>query len=169
MLRLARATLHTLSRSSRFISLRTIPASIVFLYQLASVLTTLSAVASSLSRFSTHFFAFPLSSDSPPSRPLSRPFAIPLQPSHVSFCFSDPLCHCLSSSSHECLSSTSLFTPCHLPPTIVLSPSIYHPFHALPLSLFLSLAISHQLTHTLRRRQAPVPCGWSCALGDAAR
>lgn len=39
------------------------------------------------------------------------------------------------------------------------SPSIYHPFHALPLSPFLSLAISHQLTHTLRRRQAPVPCG----------
>lgn len=39
------------------------------------------------------------------------------------------------------------------------SASVYHPFHALPLSPFLSLAISHQLTHTLRRRQAPVPCG----------
>ena len=36
---------------------------------------------------------------------------------------------------------------------------IHHPFHALLLSFFLSLAISHQLTYTLRRRQAPVPCG----------
>lgn len=121
-----------------------------------------SAVASSSSRFSTHFSAFPLPSDSPLSRPLSQPFVISLQPSHVHFCFSNPLCYCLSfsvSNPRECLSSTSLFAPCLPPPTNVSSPSIYHPFHAPALSLFLSLAVSHQLTHTLRRRQAPVPCG----------
>lgn len=82
----------------------------------------------------------------------------------IHFCFSDPLhCHCLSfsvSNRREYLSSTSLFAPC-LPPTnrrpLLLSITLSMP--RLFLSFSLPLAISHQLTHTLRRRQAPVPCG----------
>lgn len=98
----------------------------------AFVLPTLPSVTPSCSLFSTHFFAFPLSSDSPPSRPLSRPFVISLQPSRVRFCFTDPLCHCLSfsvSNPRERLFSTSLFAPCLLSPTTALSHSIHHPLH----------------------------------------
>lgn len=95
----ALTTLHALSCSrkvSRFISLQTIPTSIVFLYQLPLFYLRLPAATLSLSRFNTHFFAFPLSFDSLPSRPLSRPFVISLQPSRVRFCFTNPLCHYLS-------------------------------------------------------------------------
>lgn len=111
-----------LLEKSPFISLQMIPASIVFPLSAAFVLSTFPAVALSLSRFSTHFFVFPLSSDSPPSRPLSRPFIISLQPSRVRFCFTtlSPIVFLSPSQPLECLSSTSLFAPCLLSPTIVL-------------------------------------------------
>lgn len=72
----ARYAPHLVSlEKSRFILLPTIPASIVFLYQPPLFYQrSPTFVASSLSRFNTHFYAFPLLSNSPPSRPLSRPF-----------------------------------------------------------------------------------------------
>lgn len=84
-----------------------------------------------------------------PSLPLS--FFLRLKPSRGSL-FNVTLCAVSSFSNHR---SLSLF--------------IHHPFHALPLSPFLSLAISHQLTHTLRVVKRRFRADWSCALGDAAR
>lgn len=86
----------------------------IFLYQLPLSYAFRSSFVFIAFQY-THFSAFPLSSDSPPSRPLSQSFVISLQPSCVHFCLSDPLCHCLpffvSNPLGECLSSTSLFAP----------------------------------------------------------
>lgn len=118
-------------KSPRFISLQTTPAFIAFSLSAAFVLSTLTAVALSLSRFSTHFFAFPLSSNSPPSRPLSRPFVISLQPSYVRFCFTDPLYHCLSFSISNPRVSLFNVTLCTV--------SSFSNHHSLPLSTTLSM------------------------------
>lgn len=88
---------------------------------------------------------------------------ISLPPPRVRFCFTDPLCP-LSFSLRPPTSPRVSFQPHSLRRAFFLQPSFSHsispPFpHALPPSLFHPLAVSHQLTHTLRRRQAPVPCG----------
>lgn len=67
------------------------------------------------------------------SRPLSRPFVISLQPSCVRFCFTDPLCYCLSfsvSNLPECLSSTSLCAVSSFSNYPWFSPFIHYSFHA---------------------------------------
>lgn len=111
----------------------------------------------------------------PPSRPLSRPFVISLQPSRVRFCFTDPLLP-LSFFLRLKPPRVSHFNVTLCPPSSFsnqsFSPSIHHPLHAspLPLSLFLPLAPSPTNSRTpsavVKRR---FRADWSCALGDAAR
>jgi len=151
---------HERRENSCFISLQTIPAFIVFLCQLPlfyqrSPLSLCLCPAST--RTFSPFLFHPIHSRSSTfstfrhlasiiARPflLHRPslllsFFLRLKPPRVS------------------LFNVTLRRIFFLQPPLVLS---LHPLlFPLPLSLFLPLAVSHQLTHTLRRRQAPVPCG----------
>lgn len=162
-LRLARTTLHALSRSSGVLSsrFRRYPASIVFLYQppLFYQRSPLSlclypAMARTFSPFLFH-----------PILPRLVHF-LDLSSSRFNHRASVSASRTLSaivflspSQTPECLTSTSLFAPRLLSPTNRSLPLSITLSMLLPLSLFLPLAVSHQLTHTLRRRQAPVPCG----------
>lgn len=160
-LRLARTTLHASSRSRResprFISLQTIPASIVFPYQLPlfyqrSPLSLCLCPLCSARTFSPFLFH--------PTHPRLVHF-LDLSSSRSNHRASVSASRTLSAivflrlkpSPSVSLQRHSLRRVLFLQPPLVLS------LHPTTLSLFLPLAVSHQLTHTLRRRQAPVPCG----------
>lgn len=160
----AHYALHALSRSRGVLSsrFRRYPASIVFLYQppLFYQRSPLSlCLCPAMARTFSPFLFHPIHPrlvhflDLSSSR-FNHRASVSASRTLSAIVFLSP------SQTAECLTSTSLFAPRLLSPTNrSLPPSITLSMPPLPLSLFLPLAVSHQLTHTLRRRQAPVPCG----------
>lgn len=113
----------SLQKNPRFISLRTIPASISLplFYPTPSPLSL--RLRPALARTFSPFLFHPIHPHLVHFLSLS-PSRFNHRTSVFCFCFSDPFSAIvflsLSQTPRECLSSTSLFTPCHLPPTIVL-------------------------------------------------